>query len=49
MHIGQTLLLGDAPNAVEHPQNSFERVMSCEWTSSPITASYASLAIVVDP
>ena len=45
MQTGQTLLFAAAPKLVEHPQNSFDRVIRWVWTSSPITASYAPEAI----
>ena len=33
------LAFGGAPNAVAQPQNSFDCVSSCAWTSRPMTAS----------
>src|SRR5215831_19345609 len=41
-HTGQTLLLGGAPNRVEHPQKILVCVRSWTCTSSPITGSYFS-------
>jgi len=41
--IGHTLELGSFPNCVEQPQNVFDLVKSCAWTSRPITGSYFSL------
>jgi hypothetical protein len=39
---GQTLLFGDAPAySREQPQNILLAVRSWQWTSSPMTASYA--------
>ena len=38
--MGHVWLLGGAPNVVAQPQNIFERVASCAWTSSPTTVSY---------
>src|SRR5580704_4435463 len=46
MHRGQTFSLGAAPNAVEHPQNIFDLVERCAWTSRPITASYFSVFMI---
>ena len=42
--VGQTWLLGGAPNVVEQPQNIFEAVPSSTCTSSPITGSKAATA-----
>jgi hypothetical protein len=40
--IGQTWLFGAAPAySAEQPQNILLAVNSCEWTSSPMTDSYA--------
>src|SRR5512134_478135 len=33
-------VLGAAPNAVDAPENIFERVLSCAWVSSPMTISH---------
>ena len=38
-HVGQTWLLGSAPNAVEQPQNILVFVPSSTWTSRPMTGS----------
>src|SRR2546421_12984472 len=43
-HTGQTLVLGGAPNVVEHPQKALVAVSSWTWTSSPITTSYFWMA-----
>src|SRR3954468_10358568 len=37
---GHTLVLGSAPKALRHPQNSFVAVLSSQWTSSPMTVSH---------
>ena len=37
--IGQTWVLGAAPNSVGQPQNIFVAVPSSTWTSSPRTGS----------
>src|SRR5271154_1667107 len=39
-HIGQTFVLGAAPNFAEQPQKALVRVSNCTWTPSPITGSY---------
>src|SRR5579885_2268247 len=39
-HTGQTLVLGGAPNFVEHEQKILVTVSSWTCTSSPITGSY---------
>src|SRR5262245_11131241 len=33
-------VLGGAPNAVDAPENIFERVFSCAWVSRPMTISH---------
>src|SRR6478735_749752 len=38
--VGQTCVLGSAPNSVGHPQNIFEAVLSSTWTSRPSAGSY---------
>src|SRR3954452_3641987 len=46
--IGQTWLFGDAPAySDEQPQNILLAVRSCEWTSSPMTASYCVGALAM--
>ena len=37
--VGQTWVLGSAPNSVEQPQNIFVTVPSSTWTSRPSTGS----------
>src|SRR5688500_2042354 len=37
--VGQTWVLGSAPNSVGNPQNIFELVLSLTWTSRPIAGS----------
>ena len=45
---GQVWLFGRAPSyAVEQAQNIFDSVRSWQWTSTPMTASYRSRALVV--
>src|SRR5690349_24462464 len=39
-HTGQVWVFGGAPNVVGQPQNILLRVVSCAWTSRPITTSY---------
>src|SRR5262245_52077110 len=39
--IGQVWWFAGAPWAVAQPQNIFERVRSCAWTSRPMTVSQA--------
>src|SRR5882724_5502051 len=41
-HTGHVCVLGGAPKRVGHPQKIFVFVLSCAWTSRPITASYAA-------
>src|SRR5262249_26184504 len=41
-HTGQVLLFGSCPNSVEQAQKIFESVLSCAWTSRPMTASQPS-------
>lgn len=36
---GHTCTFTGTPTAVEHPQNTFVRVFSSAWTSSPILGS----------
>jgi hypothetical protein len=38
-HTGHVCVFGRAPNVVGQPQNIFVRVVSCAWTSSPMTTS----------
>jgi hypothetical protein len=40
---GHVLVFGVAPNVVLHEQKIFESVISCVWTSSPITGSYVGI------
>ena len=40
---GHVWWFGGAPKAVAQPQNIFERVRSCAWTSRPITVSQTGL------
>ena len=40
---GHVWWFGGAPKVVAQPQNIFERVRSCAWTSSPMTVSQAGL------
>src|SRR4028119_1090318 len=42
--VGQTCVLGSAPNSVGQPQNIFVAVLSSTWTSRPITGSNVSSA-----
>src|SRR5271170_5117185 len=42
-HTGQTLVLGEAPKLVGHPQKILVRVASWTWTSRPITGSYFAM------
>src|SRR5262245_16062258 len=46
---GQTLVLGGAPKAAEHPQKIFARVSSSACTSSPMTASSPSCVQLMRP
>src|SRR6202043_3809764 len=41
---GQTLVFGGAPKLVGLPQNIFVLVLSCTWTSKPITGSYLEIS-----
>jgi hypothetical protein len=42
--VGQTWLLGSAPNSVAQPQNIFDAVPSSTCTSSPSTGSNCATA-----
>src|SRR5262249_8023829 len=44
---GQVLLFGSLPNSVEQAQKIFESVLSCAWTSRPMTASQPSFTDVL--
>src|SRR5262245_9234970 len=46
-HTGQVLLFGSRPNSVEQAQKIFESVLSCAWTSRPMTASQPSFTDVL--
>src|SRR3989442_15705977 len=39
-HTGQVWVFGGAPKVVGQPQNILVRVVSCAWTSRPMTTSY---------
>ena len=43
-HVGQTWLLGSAPNVVSQPQNILEAVPSSTCTSRPSTGSNVATA-----
>jgi len=38
-HTGHVWVFGGAPKVVGQPQNIFVRVVSCAWTSRPMTTS----------
>src|SRR5579863_2104178 len=39
---GQVFELGGSPKRVEHAQNALVSVLSCTWTSRPMTGSYCA-------
>src|SRR2546428_11360693 len=41
---GHVWLFGGAPKVVGQPQNLFDRVRSCAWTSRPLTGSIVAEA-----
>src|SRR5436309_15500587 len=47
-HTGQVWVFGGAPKVVGQPQNILVRVVSCAWTSSPMTTSHLP-AIIGSP
>src|ERR1700712_486455 len=51
--VGQICVFGSPPYLFTQPQNAFEAVKSCTWTSSPITGWYLArisgvMAVIVD-
>src|SRR6059036_3611628 len=42
---GHVWLFGGAPKVVGQPQNIFDRVRSCAWTSRPMTVSIGAGAV----
>src|SRR5213078_1904943 len=46
---GHVWLFGGAPKVVGQPQNIFERVLSCAWTSSPMTTSQSVGPVSASP
>src|ERR1700722_19788120 len=44
----ETWLLGSPPKAVEAPENSFAREVTCAWTSSPTMTSQSAVAPLIN-